>query len=212
MSKTFHHAACAALTFAAMAAAAPAHAQGDEPFLGQMVWVSFGFCPKGWAQADGQLLPIAQNQALFSLFGTQFGGDGRTTFALPDVRGRTLVGQGQGQGLPPVSIGEVGGAATRTMTTANLPPHAHLATATMTLGATDSGGLALAPAGDVLAGARTTQVYAASAATVDMDSSAVASVAAVVQPAGGAQPFSTLQPYETLLACVALRGVFPSRN
>jgi microcystin-dependent protein len=97
----------AALTGALMVAAPTAHAGPDE-YLGEIITVGFNFCPRGTLEADGRLLPISENTALFSLFGTQYGGDGRTTFALPDLRGRTIIGAGQGPGLPNYAIGQKG--------------------------------------------------------------------------------------------------------
>lgn len=109
---------------AALAAPLPAAAQ-SEPFIGQIMCAGFNFTPRGWARLDGQLLPIAQNQALFSLLGTTYGGDGRTTFALPDMRGRALVHDGNGPGLTPRTLGERGGAETHTLTPSQMPAHTH---------------------------------------------------------------------------------------
>lgn len=103
--------AAAAAAVLAFSAAAPASDRADEPFIGQVITVGFTFCPRGWARADGQLLPIAQYSALFSLLGTTYGGDGRTDFALPDLRGRVPVHTGQGDGLPEVRLGQKGSAA-----------------------------------------------------------------------------------------------------
>ena len=104
-----------------------------EPFIGQIMMFSGNFAPRGWAFCDGQLLAIAQNSALFSIVGTTYGGDGRTTFGLPDLRGRTPVHQGNGPGLPPVSLGQKGGAASTTLIVQNLPAHTHAATVTENL-------------------------------------------------------------------------------
>src|SRR5262249_11757094 len=100
---------------------------GNEPFLGELMLTGYNFCPQGWAAANGQLLPINQNQALFSLLGTYFGGNGQTTFALPDLRGRTAIGVGQGPGLTDRVVGEQGGAETVTLSTAEMPAHTHAA-------------------------------------------------------------------------------------
>src|SRR5687767_9318635 len=100
-----------------------------EPFLGQIQAFGFNFAPRGWAQCQGQLLAINTNTALFSLLGTTYGGNGQTTFALPDFRGRTMVGQGQGPGLSAYTIGQVGGTESVTLTSNNLPAHTHIATA-----------------------------------------------------------------------------------
>ncbi len=104
---------CAAAALgSALAATAPTAAAGPDEYIGEIITVGFNFCPRGTAQANGQLLPISQNQALFSLYGTYYGGDGRTTFALPDLRGRTMVGEGTGAGLSPRRQGERGGTET----------------------------------------------------------------------------------------------------
>ena len=100
-----------------------------DPFLGEIRVTGFNFAPRGWALCDGQLLPINQNTALFALLGTQFGGNGQTTFALPDLRGRVPIHQGQGPGLTPRTIGETGGAESATLNVAQLPPHTHTALA-----------------------------------------------------------------------------------
>ncbi len=118
----------------------------SEPFLGEIKMVGFNFAPRGWALADGQLLPISANSALFSLYGTTYGGDGRTTFALPDLRGRTPIHQGSGQGLTERRIGSKGGAEYATLNVNQLPPHAHA------LLAHAGTGNQAAPTGHVLAG------------------------------------------------------------
>lgn len=104
---------------------APQWARAQEPFLGEIRWVGFNFAPKGWATCDGQLMPISQNTALFSLLGTMYGGNGQTTFALPDMRGRVPLHSGQGPGLSPRDQGETGGLETVTLTTAEIPSHTH---------------------------------------------------------------------------------------
>lgn len=101
-------AAISAMLATSVSVSTPAHAS-PEPFIGQLMTVGYNFCPRGWAKADGQLLPISQYSALFSLLGTMYGGDGRTTFGLPDLRGRSIIGAGQGPGLSNVRIGEKGG-------------------------------------------------------------------------------------------------------
>jgi microcystin-dependent protein len=102
----------------------------SEPFIGQIMLVGFNYCPRGWAEANGALLPIAQNTALFSLLGTTYSGDGRTTFGLPDLRGRVPIGDGTGAGLSPYQLGQKGGVESVTLTSSQLPPHAHSITAT----------------------------------------------------------------------------------
>lgn len=212
MKITLRLAAAASVLAASLVPATPVAAQtGVDPFIGQLAWVSFNFCPRGWAQANGQLLPINQNQALFSLLGTQFGGNGVTNFALPDLRGRVIVGQGSGPGLSTVSIGEAGGAPTKTLAAANLPQHSHGVAAGVTLNAASASGASAAPGGNVLADGRTARVYRQGLATADMDASAIA-VSGQTQNAGAGQPVNAMAPYTTLNACISLQGVFPSRN
>jgi microcystin-dependent protein len=212
MKNALRLAAAASVLVASIAPATPAVAQSAlDPYIGQLAWVSFNFCPRGWAQANGQLLPIAQNQALFSLLGTQFGGNGQTNFALPNLQGRIIVGQGTGPGLATVQIGESSGSTTKTLTPANMPQHSHGVTAGLTLNATSAQGSSAAPAGNALADGRTARLYRQGLATTDMDASAI-SVSGATQIAGGSQPVDAMAPYQTLNACIALQGAFPSRN
>lgn len=212
MKNALRIAAAASALAASVLPSAPAFAQSaDEPYIGQMVWTAFDFCPRGWASANGQLLPINQNQALFSLLGTQFGGNGTTNFALPNLQGRIIVGQGQGPGLSNVNIGESSGSANKTLLPSNMPAHSHGATAGLTLNAASAQGTSAAPAGNVPADGRTSRVYRQGLADSDMDASAIA-VSGQTSPAGGNQPVNALAPYATLNACIALSGIFPSRN
>jgi len=170
----------------------------SEPFLSEIRIVSFAFAPRGWAQCNGQLLPINQNQALFSLLGTTFGGDGRVNFALPDLQGRTAVHPGAG-----VTLGEKSGAATHTLSLAELPAHDHALRASSDLAASTSA------AGNVLGkkGRFGKDIYvpAATPGTVALRGDAVASV-------GGAQAHENRQPYLALNFVIALQGIFPSRS
>ena len=168
----------------------------SDPFFGQISLVGFTFAPKGFATCDGQLLPISQNQALFSLLGTQYGGNGQTTFALPDLRGRTPVHRGT------IQQGEVGGEETHTLVGNQMPSHSH------PLMGTTNAATSTSPAGNVLAAkavTKGTSVYAPAPATQPLAPSAVGA-------AGGNQPHSNLQPILTLLFVIALQGIFPSRN
>jgi microcystin-dependent protein len=166
-----------------------------DPILGQIIIFAGNFAPRGWALCDGQLLPISQNTALFSLLGTTYGGDGRTTFALPDLRGRVPIHAGQGPGLSNYALGARGGSESTTLTTNNLPAHSHPLLATSTGQADDS------PAGNVLAQA---DIYAAGPTNVTLGTS--------VGPVGENQPLPNLQPYTCINAIIALEGVYPSRN
>lgn len=167
-----------------------------EPFLGEIKLVSFNFAPRGWALCNGQLLPINQNQALFSLLGTTYGGDGRTNFALPNMQARTAMHVGQGH-----TLGEVGGEANHTLTDAEMPTHAHLANATSTAATPNTG-----PSSSVaLAQSTGAFLYGAASNLQPMSPAALASV-------GGSQPHPNMQPYLTLSFIIALQGIFPSRN
>ena len=172
-----------------------------EPFIGEVQWISFNFPPKGWAFCNGQLLPIAQNQALFSLLGTTYGGDGRTTFALPNLQGRVAIGDGQAPGNPSHPLGESAGESAHTLTVNELPTHTHH------YGETDHRGTTGDPGGSVGASyASGERVYTTpAAANTSLHPSAVASI-------GGSQPHTNMQPYLTLNAIIALVGIFPSRN
>ena len=190
-----------------------------EPFIGQIMLVPYNFPPRGWAFCNGQILSIVQNTALFSLLGTTYGGNGQTTFALPDLRGRVPVSSGQGPGLSSYDLGEVGGVENTTLLTTQMPIHTHVATVG-TLAATLNGTAASAntrsPANAALAAEASgvTATYNnAAGPNVQMASNSVAVAGApAIQTAGGSQPFSVLQPYLTMNYCIALEGIFPSRN
>lgn len=175
----------------------------SEPFVGQIQPFAFNFAPRNWAMCNNQILPIAQNQALFALIGTIYGGDGVRTFCLPDLRSRTMNHQGTGLGLPPFVIGEMAGSPQHTLLTTNLPQHTH------TLNVSDQSATTDQPSGAVLAkaadsGLNPINVYGPTPN-------------AIMNPAaigfnGGTQPFSVMQPYLTVNICIALFGVFPSRG
>jgi microcystin-dependent protein len=209
-----------------LSAPAPAMA-GIDPFIGEVMWVGFNFCPRGWAQANGQLLPIAQNSALFSLLGTQYGGNGQTTFALPDLRGRTMVHVGTGPGLSEISQGQVGGAESQTLTFAQMPSHSHSATTTIsdlevksTLYGSSASASSSAPAGAALATTKKqAPVYVAGTPDQAMASGSVQSAVTggtatttVAATNSGTSPVSVRDPYLGLMACIALTGIFPSRD
>lgn len=169
-----------------------------EAFVAEIRIFGFNFAPLGWAVCDGQILPIAQNTALFSLLGVSFGGDGRSTFGLLALQGRCAVGQGSGPGLANRVIGQSGGAASVTLGPAQVPQHAH------TLRATASPTSA-SPAGATLSASSTgTAQYRGSAANAPMAAQSVGFT-------GGGQPHENRQPYLPLLFCIALQGVFPPR-
>jgi len=165
----------------------------SEPFLAQIIIVGFNFAPRGWAQCDGQLLPIAQNQALYSLLGTTYGGDGRTTFGLPDLRGRTSIHRGTGH-----ILGQKGGEAAHTLNTAQIPAHGH------TVSASGDDAQTNAP-GDYVPAKATTFAYGEPAGLVGMNPG-------VIPNAGGGQAHDNMQPFLTLNFVIALQGLFPPRN
>jgi microcystin-dependent protein len=165
-----------------------------EPFIGQLLLVGFNFAPRGYALCNGQLLSIAQNTALFSLLGTTYGGNGQTTFGLPDLRGRVSLHQGQGPGLSSQTIGEVAGVETVTLTTNQIPQHSHQTLANAGLGSTAK------PAGAVAAQGGS---YSPTSDGTRLADSATA---------GGNQPHSVMQPYLVLNWVIALQGLFPSRS
>jgi microcystin-dependent protein len=173
----------------------------SEPFIGQIMLVPYNFPPRGWAFCTGQIMPIAQNTALFSLLGTTFGGNGQTTFALPDLRGRVPISSGQGPGLDNYTLGQVGGSETQTLTVSEMPMHNHLVGA-LTDGVSEAG-----PANNLLATApRGSNFYAPQSSNLTQMSPQM------IQPAGGNQPFDIRDPYLTLNYCIALQGIFPSRD
>jgi len=156
-------------------------------------------------------MSISQNTALFSLVGTIYGGDGRTTFALPDLRGRTPISQGAGSGLSNVVMGEKGGTENVTLTVNQMPAHDHSATATSTLNATPQAGDQGNPAGNVLARDTGSSPYRSGTAAAAMDASSV-STSVTVGNNGGNQPVNVRNPYLGMQWCIALTGIYPSRN
>jgi len=188
----------AGLAVLAKARSAPAAIQDADPWVGEIAMVGFNFAPTGWALCDGQLLAISQNTALFSLLGTTYGGNGTTTFALPDLRGRAPIHQGQGPGLSPYVIGQVGGTETTTLTVGQMPAHSHAAMADSGNGTSDTptGLLVARNAGGV----------------PQYGSNAVASLApGAIASTGSSPPHQNLQPYLTINFIIALQGIFPSR-
>jgi len=179
----------------------------SEPFLGQITLFGFSFPPRNWADCAGQLMSINQNVALFSLLGTNFGGDGRVTFGLPDLRGRVAIGQGQGPGLTSYSLGEDVGVETVPLTPASSPAHSH------SLNGTTNHGSVNTPAGKVPATPVTGRGAEASVGKIYNPGTADTKLANTsIVPAGGGQAHNNMQPYLTLRYCIALQGIFPPRN
>lgn len=210
----------------------------SEPFVGQIMQVGFTFAPRGWAPCQGQLISITQNSALFALLGTNFGGNGQSTFGLPDSRGRVFVGQGNGPGLTPIVIGELGGVNSQVLTIAQMPTHNHPATFTPSGGTPVAGTLqamtgalsaeTAAPAAGSFLGvandssgsvAPTFYVPAGQAGTTPVNLGGLnitggggGGGTVTVGNNGGSQPSSLMQPYLGIQTNIALEGVFPSRN
>jgi len=170
-----------------------------DPFVAEIRIFPFNFAPKGWAWCDGQLLPLSQNTALFSLLGTTYGGNGKSNFALPDLQGRTPMHPGQGPGLSLHDLGETGGSETVSLLESEIPAHSHAvqvsgqdATTRVVTGQMPATGIGVS-------------IYGPQPTTVSLSPNALA-------PAGGDQPHNNMQPYLTFYFCIALQGVFPPRG
>lgn len=171
-----------------------------DPFVAEIRIFPFNFAPKGWAVCNGQILPISQNTALFSLLGTTYGGDGKSTFALPDITGRAVMQHGQGPGLSLRDLGESGGEDTVTLLASEVPAHSHALQASA-----DDADLAAPTPARSLATSQGGFAYAPAAGLTPLSGQALAS-------AGGGLPHNNLQPYLTLNFCIALQGIFPPRS
>ena len=174
-----------------------------SPFLAQITLFAGNFAPRGWAFCQGQILPIAQNTALFSLLGTTYGGNGQTTFALPDLRGRVPIQPGQGPGLSPYSLGELGGVENVTLLQTQMPAHNH--TTQVTSNASSAAATDTLPNGNFLA---SDNQYTNTSNAV-MNATAVTVTVGI---AGGSQPHENRQPYLAINFIIAMEGIFPSRN
>lgn len=168
-----------------------------EPFLSEIRVFSFNFAPTGWALCNGQQLPINQNQALFSLLGTTYGGDGRVNFGLPNLQGRVPMHTGDGH-----LLGERGGEELHTLAMGEMPTHVHQPQASVKPGDGDT----FIPTGNYMANAAPTQIYSAGSATM------VPMAPSMVTNTGGSQPHENRQPFLVVNMCIALQGIFPSRN
>ena len=170
-----------------------------DPFVAEIRIFPFNFAPKGWAFCDGQILPLSQNTALFSLLGTTYGGDGKSNFALPNMQGNAPMHPGQGPGLSLHDLGETGGSDTVSLLESEIPAHSH------SLIASQSDANNQSPVNQLYAAGVGIGMYAAPGPLTPLNANAVA-------PAGGDQPHNNLQPYLTLNFCIALQGVYPPRT
>lgn len=173
-----------------------------DPFVAEIRIFSFNFAPKGWAFCEGQLLPISQNTALFSLVGTYYGGDGKSTFALPDLQDSCAVGAGQGPGLTDRFLGEIGGAPFVTLLESEMPAHTHAFQGSINLSTTSL-------PSDTTAFAKAT---GGSSYKASPFGTTVAMAPQAMTPAGGGLPHNNMMPFLALNYCIALQGVFPARN
>jgi microcystin-dependent protein len=197
---------CAATLMSAVSMIVPTTGYaGDQPFVGETMAFGGNFCPRGWAKMDGQLLAVSSNDALFSLIGSIYGGDGRTTFGLPDLRARVPVHAGTGPGLAEKRIGAKSGAPTTALIQTQLAPHNHL------VNAANNQGNKFGPGGDFLGDPNTqinntdVKIYS------DADANRVMA-AGMIGNTGGGTAFSIASPFLTVTWCIAMYGVYPSRN
>ena len=170
----------------------------SDQFVAEIRIFGFNFAPTGWAMCNGQLMPISQNTALFSLLGTTYGGDGKSTFALPDLEGSAPMHPGTGQGLTPRDLGELGGSQFVTLLNSEIPNHTHVLSGSNNLG-------------DSPLPSQNSLARYANAYNTDTTSNLVAMAPEALAPAGGSLPHNNMQPYLTLNFCIALQGIFPQR-
>lgn len=188
------------LLLVAFALLGSSKALAQDYYIGEIRMFAGNFAPAGWAKCEGQLLPIAQNTALFSLLGTTYGGDGQTTFALPDLRGRVPMGDGSGPGLTPRILGETAGSETNTLTIAQMPAHNH------TVNASTADGDQNVPTGTIPANTKTLdKEYTATSANTVMSPS-------MIGVSGGSQPVNNVQPFLSVTFIIALQGIYPPHN
>ncbi|MCB0395183.1 MAG: phage tail protein [Flavobacteriales bacterium] len=185
-----------------------------EGTIGEIRMFGGNFAPRTWALCDGQLLPISQNTALFSILGTTYGGDGRTTFALPDMRGRVAVHAGSGPGLSTYRLGQKGGIEQTTLNVLNMPSHNHTAVPnlTTTVQVNNSDGEDTRPNGNFLGQPTSGDLYIDSAGSNQKLGGVATSGTVDIGNNGGSQPFSNVQPFCTVNYIICLMGIFPSRN
>ncbi|MDM7860903.1 tail fiber protein [Alteromonas sp. ASW11-36] len=191
----------------------PSQALADQPLIGELRQFPYTFCPRSWAEADGRLLPIAQYTALFSIFGTMYGGDGRTTFGLPNIQARTVKGEGQGPGLSRYLQGQTGGTETMVLSAIDIPSHTHSATTTTSINVSTLLADTQVPTDALLADDAGDRIYTQRAPNDTMSAGSITSTT-VVEPntVAGANDFVRRQPYIGMRFCVAIQGIFPSRS
>lgn len=182
-----------------------------EPFIGEIKILGFNFAPRGYQTCSGQILSISTNTALFSLLGTYYGGNGQTTFALPDLRGRMPIGQGQGPGLPDYVLGEVAGTPTVTLLTSNMPAHVHTLNAVSAKLKASSGLADESSANGNFLATSSTSIYSGNGATPGIYTGQV-EVSGSTDTSGSNLPISIMSPYLVINYSIATEGIFPSRN
>ena len=209
------------LCLTGLSAGVQAASDTGSEYLGSVEYVAFTFAPRGYANCDGQLLNISSNTALFSLLGTRFGGNGTTTFGLPDMRGRVPIHTGTGPGIGTYQMGQMSGYPTAALQVANLAAHKHnvavSASSTSTLNAVTTAGDTIPPAGNSIArsSVSATKIFSTAAPTVEMNAGSVVTnttTEVTEQNMGGGQAFSILQPYTVLRCVIATDGLYPPRS
>lgn len=184
-----------------------------EPFIGQIQLFGFSFAPVGWALCNGQLLPISQNTALFSLLGTMYGGDGVSTFGLPNLVGRVPIHFGNSLGFGYFTQGQIGGEISHTLITTEMPAHNHVVNSVLKVSSSDAGIHTPADTNSIAAAmdinGDTANSFIASAPNTQLNNGSIVSSAGIT---GGSQPHNNMQPYLVVNYCIALQGIFPSRN
>ena len=211
MNRNWRHLACASAILLSLGAT-PNAVAGDSPYIGDVIMFAGNFCPRGWADTSGQLLAISEYEALFSLLGTIYGGDGRTTFGLPDLRGRVLVGEGSGAGLTQRRMGEKAGSENFSITANSLGGHTHTASTSNQMHASAEPGTVNAPGGNVLANDGDDDIYTVGEpSAAQMRSDAVTSTT-TLSATGSSMPVYAQQPYIGIRSCIALFGIYPSRT
>lgn len=181
-----------------------------EGYLAEIRMFAGNFAPRGWMFCQGQTLSIAQWTAVFALVGTTYGGNGQTTFGLPDFRGRVGVGTGTGPGLPPINLGQMAGSNTVTLTAAQMPSHSHTVSGNASMACKAGAGNSDSPVGNIPASSASDEIYSAPAG--GNGTMAPVSFSGSTSIAGGSQPFSVMQPYLGMNFIFCVEGIFPSRN